>query len=797
MFRRVGALLVSVAVLAFALWWGFGRMTTTVTIGSGPIVLVQNGAMQTNYGTPVGGGPVGVTLPLASQAGTALVAIVSNASLATGATVTSFPAGWVKLASAVETTNSDIEVWVYLNNPGGINAVTFQTVLSASWQTHLSEWSNVVSASATETSGTANAVGGTTLTPTTTGSVISAGDLALSAWIQKIASGTCSFTSPIGWIGLSDNGSVSGLNHMDVEYRIGPPVGILSPLLTSSATTNPTAAGLTLVLKAAPPATDQTAYLRHGSLEIKQNTTDFQLLLGGRYLLESSTADGYLLEDGSGVLLLDTVVPSLGDPVTITGPTWSGRVVSRNRRDIVDKLTNYNEVSVAAINSTVAIGGYYQLEDGSGNLQLEDGTGNYLLESAAAAPFNLSSTPTQGNLLTLNQGSFETDTTGWTAGANTTIARNITFALDGLDSCRFSSGAAGDTSAFTLAGTAGFPVTAKVTYSARAGFFADVAPSRSCNLKITWYDYSGASLGSVTGANITDTTPTWTIATVSGEAPAGALYAQLTATVVANAGAAERHYIDAIALRPGTDTSFVAGGTAPLKGYRHLQVRDSQNQDGTTTIYGSLEMFEVGFAAGQTFTLTSANLGYVAQGFTVTNVSESFLGAAVTGQPTPVFMVEFGDPYQTMQTAGGGVLTKQGSAAVIVAGVAMPGGTLGSAQVTANQTGISTATDLTGLATTVTVISGRRITIESYIRVLQNTSTGTVSLTVQEGTTILTTAVATLTATSQATLNPKVALTPTAGVHIYKLTLATSAGTVDLNAAGAYPALIIVKDIGT
>jgi len=257
--RKVSVPLVS--LLALLLLTCGNPVPLTLSIGSGAIALVQNG-VEGSTGTPVGGGPVGTSLPLPSTAGTALVLIAANATTPTGPTVTSMPAGFVLLASIRETTNSDYEVWVYLNNPGGISAVTFQTVLTGQWYTHLSEWSNVAFASAVEATGTATAIAGTTLSPASA-TVVSPGDLAISGWIQKMTSGTCTFTTPTGWTRLTDNGSVSGLNHLDVEYQINPPAGGLVPILTSTATTNATAAGLTLVLKKAHDVVDQTAYLAY------------------------------------------------------------------------------------------------------------------------------------------------------------------------------------------------------------------------------------------------------------------------------------------------------------------------------------------------------------------------------------------------------------------------------------------------------------------------------------------------------------------------------------------------------
>ena len=376
----------------------------------------------------------------------------------------------------------------------------------------------------------------------------------------------------------------------------------MGPTLTSTGTTNPSASGVIVVLKKAPDVTNQTAYLKDGSQSIKLNTYDFELI--------------------------DPVtVPSLGDPVVLTNPTWSGRIVSVTLSDIVDVRSGHKRVGIAATNTTaagattapgdlsdVATGGYLQLENGSGNYLLEDGSGYYVLEGSA-------------------------------------------------------------------------------------------------------FSYQG------------------------------------------------------------------------------LSVKSTQNIDGTTSTYGMVTVFETGFAAGQTITITSANLGLSAVAYTITNVTETFIGIGV-----PAYVIEFGDAFLTLQQAGGGVLTTQGSTAAIQAGVVMPGGVLGYAQVTANQTGITTVVDLTGLTVTVTVGSGRRIQITAIALFQDGTIDTQVIMSIQEGATVLQQAAIERGRCGLLTRRStpwSVILTPTAGVHTYKLTAQVPAGTVQMTAAATTPAFILVEDIGT
>lgn len=611
MFRRLAAiaLIFLTAILAVTLWASMAPLA--LNIGSVAIAKVQSGTVVQTFQLPPGSvGPVAGTLPLASTAGTTLVAVISGATFAgIGAT---FPLGWVRLAT--NPTTDWIEAWIYQNNPGGIQSIAVKVVshptFTLTYYLTISEWSNVGRVvSALDTSGIASASVGTTLALTTTANVQAAGEVAISAWQQSASvTGAAVFTSPAGWTRLVDNGSdATNNNHVDAEYILGPASGApLSLTLTSNRTTI-AAAGLVIVLKLATPVVNQTAFIRYGSLAVKLNTLDCQLI-------DPAT------------------VPSLGDPVALTTPTWNGRVVSLTQADIVDIASGHKLITIAATNSTVAglgqgpgdfgdtaVGGYILAEDGFKILQ-EDGIGALLQEG----------------------------------------------------------------------------------------------------------------------------------------------------------------------------TRF---------GYRSLSVQTSQNQDGTVTTYGTLKTFEGGFAAGQTFKLYSANLGYTGNSFTIINVSQEWIGAALTGQPTQGFLIEFGDPYQTFQLAGGGVLTQVGSTAVIQPGASIPAGVLGYAQVAADQAGITTVVDLTGLSATVTVASGRRIRVRGKVQLTSTVANDQVGLIIAESGAQLDFSSETIIANgNQVFVFCEVILTPSAGVHTYNLRAQRTApgtGIVTMSATPTRVAFIIAEDIGT
>lgn len=133
------------------------------------------------------------------------------------------------------------------------------------------------------------------------------------------------------------------------------------------------------------------------------------------------------------------------------------------------------------------------------------------------------------------------------------------------------------------------------------------------------------------------------------------------------------------------------------------------------------------------------------------------------------------------------------------------GGQLGYAQIVANQAGITTLVDITGLFAVVTVGTGRRIKITASGHVFSsegtfNTGGGLVHI--QEGATGLTgIQMFNLNATAGQHFNRSVIISPSAGTHTYKLTIERNvgAGTLTVQAdsgANRGPTFILVEDIG-
>ncbi len=180
------------------------------------------------------------------------------------------------------------------------------------------------------------------------------------------------------------------------------------------------------------------------------------------------------------------------------------------------------------------------------------------------------------NRLTLNQGSLETDTTGWAVDTNCTIARTTAQFLNGAASLQMTASSAATMAARTLSGTSGIPVTVGTTYTAVSSHRTAVT-GRTVTCAIRWYDSGGATLSTSTGTGITDTTGGWTQATVTAAAPASAAFAAVVITVTSPASA-EVHYVDQIKLAAGSSTVWSRGGLSAL-----INMVVEYSDDGGTT----------------------------------------------------------------------------------------------------------------------------------------------------------------------------------------------------------------------
>lgn len=124
--------------------------------------------------------------------------------------------------------------------------------------------------------------------------------------------------------------------------------------------------------------------------------------------------------------------------------------------------------------------------------------------------------------------------------------------------------------------------------------------------------------------------------------------------------------------------------------------------------------------------------------------------------------------------------------------------TLGYAQITANQTGITGEVDITGLSVTVTIPAGRRIRVSSYLQPFTTVAADTfLSRIYQDGVQVQQGLVGLPLTGTGYSLDTSVELTPSAGTHTYKMTgfRNNGSGSLSVFAAANTPSFILVEDI--
>lgn len=174
------------------------------------------------------------------------------------------------------------------------------------------------------------------------------------------------------------------------------------------------------------------------------------------------------------------------------------------------------------------------------------------------------------NLLSKNQADLETDTTGWAAGASTSIVRATSPSLHGVASLQLTRNTStGTASATTPTGTLGTPVVAGQQYTVLASFRAAVsATARQVSTNIVWYNAAGSVISTTTGTTTADSTSAWTSApATTATAPALSAFASVT-VLVAGAIATEIHFVDMISFAPGASTTWTRGGFVGAGLYR-------------------------------------------------------------------------------------------------------------------------------------------------------------------------------------------------------------------------------------
>jgi len=158
------------------------------------------------------------------------------------------------------------------------------------------------------------------------------------------------------------------------------------------------------------------------------------------------------------------------------------------------------------------------------------------------------------NLVSANQASLETDTTGWTVTntlGSTAIARVTSDHYVGAACLELTANGAGsDAAAGTPRSNAdAWRVFAVAGRTYTAALMAKSA-TRSCRLRILWWNAAGGNLGAASGSGtaVTD----WTELTVTGIAPADTAYASIEVDMTTNGSAADTALLDRLGFWEGS-----------------------------------------------------------------------------------------------------------------------------------------------------------------------------------------------------------------------------------------------------
>lgn len=178
------------------------------------------------------------------------------------------------------------------------------------------------------------------------------------------------------------------------------------------------------------------------------------------------------------------------------------------------------------------------------------------------------------NVLSANQASLETNTTGWAAATNCAIARTTSQASNGTASLQLTASAAGDMTASTTSATK-FAVSPSKKFSATAEFRA-ATTARSCSVGIQWLNTAGSTISTAFGTAENDSSSAWNECNVTATAPATATHA-LVVVKVASAGNAEVHYVDKIGFHAGETPTWTSGG------FSNFSFDVERSTDGGTT----------------------------------------------------------------------------------------------------------------------------------------------------------------------------------------------------------------------
>lgn len=183
------------------------------------------------------------------------------------------------------------------------------------------------------------------------------------------------------------------------------------------------------------------------------------------------------------------------------------------------------------------------------------------------------------NYLSDDDASFESTVGTWTAIAGCSVARTTGYAYLGSASLEITSTSTADMSARS----GHYPV---ATDGQQVSALCRIRPdgsARTVRMLLRWTD--GATLlSTTTGSNTVETGAAWTALSITGTPPASATHAQVAVEVLSPASG-EIHYVDQVALHPGSTPTWSPGG---LYDDQKIVIERSINNGVTWTITNTL-----------------------------------------------------------------------------------------------------------------------------------------------------------------------------------------------------------------
>jgi hypothetical protein len=203
---------------------------------------------------------------------------------------------------------------------------------------------------------------------------------------------------------------------------------------------------------------------------------------------------------------------------------------------------------------------------------------------------------------------FEASAGTWTGAGNCTVAQSAAQAHSGTQSLGLTSSAGGDMTA-AHCGAGAFATQMFVVVPGQAvvvqGWFRSAVSARSCAVGVQWYTSGGASISTVVGGSVTDSTSAWTYATATLNAPATAAFGRAVVRVLATGAGAEVHYADDVYANV-MPASYDSGGSLAFGGQAYLHVPALTGTDITIKIQDSADNITFADVAGFGFTSVTA-----------------------------------------------------------------------------------------------------------------------------------------------------------------------------------------------